>query len=343
MKVLLYAGSLNLVNKSGIGQAIRHQKKALEHLNITHTTDRKEDFDIVHLNTIFPNSLLMSWWAKRKGKKVVYYAHSTMDDFRNSFIGSNLIAPFFKKWISFCYKSGDIIITPTEYSKSILDTYGLDRPIFSLSNGIDTQFFQRNAEARDRFRKKYNIDDKEKVVISVGHFMERKGIDDFIELAKQLPEYKFYWFGHTSMNLVPAKIKKAMRQEIPNLYFPGFINREDLRDAYCGSDLFLFLTHEETEGIVLLEALAAKIPILVRDIPIYEQWLTDNIHVYKAKQFDSFKEQIANIVEQKATDLTDNGYKLALEKDITNISKRLVELYYVSDKATAENERAAER
>ncbi|SER26218.1 1,2-diacylglycerol-3-alpha-glucose alpha-1,2-glucosyltransferase [Gracilibacillus ureilyticus] len=333
MKVLLYAGSLNLVNKSGIGQAIRHQKKALEHLNIAHTTDRKEDFDIVHLNTIFPNSLFMSWWAKRNGKKVVYYAHSTMEDFRNSFIGSNMLAPLFKKWISYCYNKGDIIITPTEYSKSILETYGLHRPVFSLSNGIDTSFFQRNKAAGERFRKKYKIDPNEKVIISVGHFMERKGIDDFIELAKQLPEYTFYWFGHTSMNLVPAKIKKAMKQEIPNLHFPGFISREELRDAYCGSDLFLFLTHEETEGIVLLEALAAKIPVLVRDIPIYEQWLTDNVHVYKAKQFHSFKEQIVKIAEQQAEDLTENGYKLALEKDIRNISQKLVELYYIGEEA----------
>ncbi|MFC4402590.1 glycosyltransferase [Gracilibacillus xinjiangensis] len=336
MKVLLYAGSLNLVNKSGIGQAIRHQKKALEHLNIDHTTDSKEDFDIVHLNTIFPNSLLMSWWAKRKGKKVVYYAHSTMEDFRNSFIGSNILAPLFKKWISYCYNNGDIIITPTEYSKSILDTYGLQRPVFSLSNGIDTHFFHKNTEARNRFRKKYQMDDNQKVIISVGHFMERKGIDDFIELAKQLPEYEFYWFGHTSMNLVPAKIKKAMKQEIPNLHFPGFINREELRDAYCGSDLFLFLTHEETEGIVLLEALAAKIPVLVRDIPIYEQWLTENVHVYKAKQFLSFKEKIVKIVEKEAPDLTENGYKLALEKDIRNISKKLVELYYVGEETFEE-------
>ncbi|KAB2332548.1 glycosyltransferase family 4 protein [Bacillus mesophilum] len=333
MKVLLYAGSLNLVNKSGIGQAIRHQKQALEHLRINHTTDVKEDFDIVHLNTIFPNSLWMSWRAKRKGKKVVYYAHSTMEDFRNSFIGSNLIAPFFKKWISYCYNKGDIIITPTEYSKSILDTYGLARPIFSLSNGIDTSFFKKDSKARERFRKKYHLQDHEKVIISVGHFMERKGIDEFIELAKQLPDYTFYWFGHTSMNLVPAKIKKAMNQEVPNLHFPGFITREELRDAYCGSDLFLFLTHEETEGIVLLEALAAKIPILVRDIPIYEEWLSENVHVYKANQFQSFKEQIIKIAEQNAPDLTDNGFKLALEKDITQISRRLLELYDMGDQA----------
>ncbi|GAE93171.1 glycosyltransferase [Gracilibacillus boraciitolerans JCM 21714] len=96
MKVLIYEGSIELVKKSGIGQAIKHQKKALELLNIPYTVNKKEDYDIVHLNTIFPNSLMMAWLAKRKNKRVIYYAHSTMEDFRNSFIGSNLLAPLLK-------------------------------------------------------------------------------------------------------------------------------------------------------------------------------------------------------------------------------------------------------
>ncbi|MGP4041583.1 glycosyltransferase [Gracilibacillus sp. D59] len=327
MKVLLYTGSLNLVSKSGIGQAIRHQKKALELLNIPHTYNHKEDFDIVHINTIFPNSIIMSWWAKQKGKKVIYYAHSTMEDFRNSFIGSNLIAPIFKKWITFCYNRGDILITPTEYAKQILQSYKLNPPIFSLSNGIDMSFFTRTSQARNRFRKKYHLTDQEKVIISVGHFMERKGILDFIELAKQLPEYQFYWFGYTNSKLVPAKIKRAMKQDIPNLHFPGFVDRHEIKDAYCGSDLFLFLTNEETEGIVLLEALAARIPILVRDIPIYTKWLKHGDTVYKGKCLSDFKQWIPDMLMGKVDDLTENGYRLAQKKDIKEIGKQLIQFY----------------
>ncbi len=333
MKVLLYSGSMNLVNRSGIGQAMKHQKKALEYMNISHTMDRKEAFDIIHINTIFPNSLWMSMVARRKGKKVVYYAHSTMEDFKNSFIGSNLIAPLFKKWITFCYNRGDIIITPTDYSKKILQTYSIKRPIYNLSNGIDTSFFAKSEEARKRFRKKYKLANDEKVVISVGHYMERKGILDFIELAKQLPHYQFFWFGHTNLNIVPSKIRRALKTDLPNLHFPGFISRQELRDAYSGSDLFLFLTHEETEGIVLLEALAAKLPILLRDIEIYENWLTDGEHVYKATTLETFQQKLEQILEQQCPTLTEKGYKLAQERDITTISKKLVELYTKSESA----------
>lgn len=326
-KVLLYSGSLKLVEKSGVGQAVRHQQQALSIAGVPFTMDSKEDYSIVHLNTIFPDSVLKSKRAKRKGKKVVYYAHSTMEDFRNSFRGSNVIAPLFKKWITYCYNSGDLIITPTDYSKELLEGYGLKRPIISLSNGIDTDFFKWNKEARRRFRDKYNIPDEEKVVISVGHYIERKGILDFVKLAKRMPNYQFYWFGYTNLNLIPQRVKEAIKQSLPNLHFPGYVTREEIRDAYCGSDLFLFLTHEETEGIVLLEALAAKIPVLVRDIPIYKHTFKDRETVYKGTTTEQFEELTSQILEGQLPDLTENGYQLALERDIKVIAQKLLAIY----------------
>lgn len=326
-KVLLYSGMLKLVNKSGVGQAVRHQKKALEMSGIPYTMDKRESFDVIHLNTIFPDSLFMSKIAKRKGKKVIYYAHSTMEDFRNSFIGSNWFAPFFKFWITQCYNSGDLIITPTDYSKSLLDSYGLKPPVISLSNGIDTSFFKKNRIARKRFRKKYQLQEQDKVIISVGHYIERKGILDFVELATRKPEYQFYWFGYTNLNLIPSKIRRAITNAPANLHFPGYVTREEIRDAYLGSDLFLFLTHEETEGIVLLEALAAKIPVIIRDIPIYECWLKDGETVHKGRSITEFQHKIERILEGELADLTENGYRLAMDRDLKVVGRRLVHIY----------------
>ncbi|WP_117168534.1 glycosyltransferase [Paraliobacillus sediminis] len=327
MKVLLYTGSLKLVDKSGIGQAMKHQKKALEILHIPHTSNRKENYDIVHLNTIFPNTLWMAWLAKRSGKKIIYYAHSTMEDFRNSFIGSNLFAPLFKRWIIFCYNHGDIVITPTDYSRNILRTYTIKPPIYSLTNGIDTAYFKMTEAGRQRFRKKYQLKEEQKVILSVGHYMERKGILDFVKLAKKMPSYQFYWFGYTNLRMVPSNVKRAIACKLPNLYFPGYISREELRDAYAGSDLFLFLTHEETEGIVLLEALAAKIPLLIRDIPIYENWLQHEDSVYKGRTLEDFEQISKAILEQQLPNLTIKGFQLALERDIKIMSHKLVEFY----------------
>ncbi|MBV7274018.1 glycosyltransferase [Clostridium sp. PL3] len=327
MKILLYTGLLKLVEKSGIGRAIHHQQKALEESGVSYTTDIKDDYDIVQLNTIFPDSIFVAMMAKLRKKKVVYYAHSTMEDFKNSFKGSNIIAPIFKKWIMFCYKLGDVIITPTEYSKKLLEGYGIKKPIFALSNGVDLSYFSPGVEGGKRFREKYKLSDDQKIVISVGHYIERKGIGDFVKLAKRMPEVTFFWFGYTNPNLIPDTVRESISTAPQNVIFPGYICRDELRDAYSGSDLFLFLTHEETEGIVLLEALAMKIPILIRDIPIYREHFSDGKELYKGSTLDEFQDKIKKILVGKLPSLQNSGYKLVKKKDIKIIGKQLREIY----------------
>ena len=116
MKVLLYAKNEKIVSRSGVGRAMFMQKNALKSEQVELICDPREDFDIVHLNTVFPSDYHMAKKAKREGKKVVYHAHSTKEDFRNSFVGSNLTAPLFKWWIMKCYQMADLILTPMEYS-----------------------------------------------------------------------------------------------------------------------------------------------------------------------------------------------------------------------------------
>jgi len=327
MKILLYTGLLKLVEKSGIGRAIHHQQKALEDNNIPYTTDIKDSYDIIQINTIFPDSVFFAILSKIRGKKIIYYGHSTMEDFKNSFKGSNLIAPIFKRWIKFCYSLGDVIITPSEYSKNLLLSYDMKKPIYALSNGIDLSYFSRDTEGAKRFREKYSLSDNEKVIVSVGHYMERKGIRDFIKLAKSMPEITFIWFGYTNPAIVPHTIQNDIATAPSNVKFPGYVCRDELRDAYSGSDLFLFLTHEETEGIVLLEALAMKIPILIRDIPIYKEMFSDGKDVYKGRTLGEFEDKIRDILWCRLPALQDSGYKLVKEKDIRKIGMQLKIIY----------------
>ena len=59
----------------------------------------------------------------------------------------------------------------------------------------------------------------------------------------------------------------------------------------CSCDLYLFPTLEETEGIPIIEACACETPAIIRDIPIFDNWLTDSVNVYKAKDIDEFEEK----------------------------------------------------
>src|SRR5699024_1115012 len=132
--------------------------------------------------------------------------------------------------------------------RELLEEMEMDRPIISLSNGIDLTFFDAGKGNGDTFRRNFSIQKETKIVLSTGHYIERKGIIDFVELAKQLPDYAFIWLGHTNLNIVPKHVREAVQTKLPNLYFPGFVSQDTLRDALSAADLFLFLTHEETEG-----------------------------------------------------------------------------------------------
>ena len=327
MRVLLYVGNYKDVEKSGVGMAIRHQKKAMEMVKIPYTTNPNDDYDIVHINTIFPESFLFAKKAKAKGKKIVYHAHSTEEDFRNSFKLSNSMAPAFKQWLRLCYKNADLILTPTPYSKKLLENYDLGKEIVPISNGIDLQFFKSSLEASKRFRKKYGFKENDKVIMSVGLYIERKGILEFLELAKRMPEYKFIWFGYTAPTLTPIKINEAIKNKTDNVYFPGYVDSSELKDAYSGADIYIFPTKEETEGIVLLEALAMRINTIVSDIPVYDEWLTDGYNVYKAKNVDEFEKKIKGIINGKLSSVVEQGYKVAEERDIKKIGYQLKKIY----------------
>ncbi|MDD4298762.1 MAG: glycosyltransferase family 4 protein [Bacilli bacterium] len=327
MKVLLYTEGLEYISKSGVGRAIKHQMEALKLAGVEYTLDVNDDYDIVHINTYGMKSYLLAKEAKKKGKKVVYHAHSTEEDFRNSFVFSNQLSGMFKKWLIKCYRLGDCLVTPTPYSKRLLEGYNINRPIYAVSNGIDLKFFKRDDALGQEFRKKYGFKKNDKVIMAIGLLIERKGIIDFVELASRLPQYKFIWFGDTPSYLIPPKIKKAMKAKNDNLIFAGYVPREVIRSAFSGSDLYLFPTHEETEGIVLLESLALKQKALISDIPVFEDWVEDGKNVYKAKNIDDFKCKIVDILEGKLPDLTKAGYEVAKARDLKYIGKQLKEIY----------------
>jgi 1,2-diacylglycerol-3-alpha-glucose alpha-1,2-glucosyltransferase len=260
------------------------------------------------------------------GKKVVYHAHSTEEDFRNSFIFSNLVSPLFKWWICKCYRLGDHIITPTEYSKKLLLNYHLNRPITAISNGIDMNFFTRSEADGQAFREKYGFQKDDKVVIGIGLYLERKGILTFVELAKRCPEYKFIWFGYSPLAFSPIKIRKAVHTKLDNLIFAGYVERDMIHSAFSGCDLYVFPTLEETEGIPILEGLSEKANILVRDIPIFE-FLTDGVDVYKAKDDDMFEEKLRGILEGRLPSLRGNGYEKVSEMEIKTVGRKMISVY----------------
>ncbi|MGX7151034.1 glycosyltransferase family 4 protein [Enterococcus ureasiticus] len=329
MKVLLYFEGEKILAKSGIGRALDHQKRALSEVGIEYTLDADcTDYDILHINTYGINSHSMVNKARKLGKKVIYHAHSTEEDFRNSFIGSNQISPLVKKYLVSLYSKADYLITPTPYSKNLLEGYGITVPIASISNGIDLNRFERSEEKEEKFREYFKIQKNQKVIICVGLYFERKGIVDFVELARKFPEYRFIWFGHTPMYSIPRAIRTIVKEEHPeNVEFPGYIKGDIIEGAYSAANLFFFPSYEETEGIVILEALASEQQVLVRDIPVYKGWLENKVNCYMGKTNKEFANLIEALVEDKIPNTCQAGYEVAKEKSIERIGHELKDVY----------------
>lgn len=316
-----------MTSNSGLGKAIKHQMKALESANVEYTTNLKDDYDIIHINFYGPKSYHLAKKAHRKGKKVVYHAHSTEEDFRSGFIFCKQLAPLFKRWLIKCYSLGDVIVTPTPYSKRLLEGYGIKKKIYAISNGIELDLFKKDEAAGKRFRKEYNYKKEDKVIIGIGLYITRKGIVDFVELAKRMPEYKFIWFGYSPLAAATEDVRKAVNTKLDNLVFAGYVKQQVIKDAMNGCDVYLFPTYEETEGIPIIEACACKTTAIIRDIPIFEEMLEDGKNVYKAKTVDEFEEKIRGVITGKLKRVGESAYKVAEERDIKKVGEQLKKVY----------------
>ena len=327
MKVLLYTENEKILSKSGLGKAIKHQMNALKAVNIEYTTNPKDDFDIAHINFYGLKSYRLAKKLKKQGKKIVYHAHSTEEDFRNSFIFSNQVSKLFKKWLIKCYTLGDAIITPTEYSKKLLQSYGIKNDIYVVSNGVELKNFGHDEKAGREFRKKYNFKKEDKIIVGIGLYIERKGIIDFVELAKQMPKYKFIWFGYSPLIFSRKNVRKAVSTKLDNLIFAGYVEQDTICQALNGCDVYIAPTYEETEGITIIEAASCKTNMVVRDIPVFNGWLVDGKNVYMARNVNEFKNKIEEIVSGELPSLVQEAYNIDEERKSENIGEKLKNVY----------------
>ena len=327
MKNLLFFEKQNSLKQSGIGRAMSHQKKALELAEVEYTLDPNDSYDFAHINTLFFESYRLLKKLHKKGMKVIVHGHSTVEDFKYSFRCWRLIAPIFNHLILRMYRHADCIITPTNYSKGLIENYkGVKCPVYAVSNGIkleDYVYSEENVKAFDEF---FNIKDK-KIVICAGLYFERKGIRDFFKIAESMPDVEFIWFGHLAPILTQSKIRRAIKKRPKNVIMPGYVDIKVLKGAFHRADCFLFLSHEENEGIAVLEALASKLPVIVRDIPVFDGWLVDGRDVLKGKNNEEFKEKLEYVFNNDMESFKENAYKVVEERTLEKVGNQLKEIY----------------
>jgi 1,2-diacylglycerol-3-alpha-glucose alpha-1,2-glucosyltransferase len=333
MKVCLYLEMEKTLQASGIASAIKNQRKALELNGVAHTSDLKDDFDILHINILGLKSLFLIRRMRRMGKKVVIHAHMTDCDFRNSYRFSNLIAPFLKKYLAYYYGQADTILCPSEYTRGVLLSYGIKKPIIPISNGIDLDRFQYSEDDRSKFRKEHGLSGV--VPLCVGHMFLRKGIDTFINVARSVGG-SFIWIGRRYKNIEEPEVSKLIEEAPKNLTFINYI--DDIVHAYCGTDIFFFPSSCENQGIVILEAAACRKPLLIRDISVYDGWLTDGVDCLKAKTDKEFEEKLRMLIsdEPLRNRLAEKAHDMSRRHSLKEVGAKLKGIYerILSSRAT---------
>jgi len=326
MRVCVYLENEEFAKKFGdigIGNATKNQRKALLTQGIEVTSNYKQDYDVIDINPItFFNAYSIAKYAKNKGKKVVVHVHTLIENFRNSFWFANLISPIMDKKMIKLYNCADLLICLTNYTKNALENIGIKTEKIVIGNSIDITRFET---CKGTYHEKYAL--KGVVVNSVGLVIPRKGITTFINIAKNLPEINFIWFGSFGKGLIKSfSALKLVRNAPQNVIFTGYV--EDIVSAYHTGDIFLFPSFSEIQPCVLLEALATKKPIVVRNLHTYD-WLENEKNCLKASSDEEFIKKLLNLVENKELSykLARNGYELVKNYSFENIGEKLKNAY----------------
>ncbi len=192
---------------------------------------------------------------------------------------------------------------------------------------MELKNFEHDEKVGREFRKKYNFKKEDKIIVGIGLYIERKGIIDFVELAKQMPEYKFIWFGYSPLIFSRKNVRKAVNTKPNNLTFAGYVEQETICQALNGCDVYIAPTYEETEGITIIEAASCKTNMVVRDIPVFDGWLVDGKNVHKARNVNEFKNKIEEIISGELPSLVQEAYSIAEERKSENIGEKLKNVY----------------
>jgi len=228
---------------------------------------RRENYDLVHVHTPFVAHYLGLKLAQEFNVPCIETYHTFFEDYLHHYLPwiPKLIARGIARTISKRQCNAvDAIVAPSAPMLSVLRAYGVKAAAEVIPTGLQEHSF-KDADGK-AFRSKYDIPLDRPMLLFVGRVAFEKNICFLLEMTKVLIE------KHPDALLVVAgqgPAEKSLHKQAAdlgldnNIKFIGYLDRNtELNACYQAADIFVFSSKSETQGLVLLEAMAQGTPVV---------------------------------------------------------------------------------
>lgn len=270
---------------------------------------KKRQYDIVHDNTLINTIPLMreAFFANVPAR--ILHSHATkLGETKHKEVRNRIFLPVLKKYVN-------------EYS-ACTDAAGkcmfTNSAFMIIPNVIHGERFIFDEGKRHSIRKQYGINDREKVVITVGRMAPPKNpyfaVNVMNKVIEQHSDIVYWWIGD-------GPLKENVKKHISTLSGKDKIvligSQNSIEDFYMASDLFFLPSLFEGLGIVAVEAQATGLPCLISDTIPKDVDYTNNVERMSIKaNVDLWSEEINNMLSKKNNKENRSNFYTALEKSI---------------------------
>ncbi len=278
LKVSVVSESEFTVQGHGVHTAYVELTNALKKIDgIEVVVNQTGPADITHLHTVGFYSLRRLLFDK--SKKVVS-AHIVPASLVGSLVGASLWLPLAKLYLRWFYNRADMLFAVSDETKRELEQLGVKKPIEVVYNMIDTSWYTTTDADKERARELLGIKSDAWVVVGAGQVQPRKRVDDFVRVAGELSDQQFVWVGGMPFGRLAAdnkQMQSLMDNAPKNVRFTGVIKHEEVKAYYQAADVFWLPSEQETFGLVVVEAAAANLPVVLRNIPDYKETFANDV------------------------------------------------------------------
>ncbi|MGE5470383.1 MAG: glycosyltransferase [Bacteroidota bacterium] len=226
-----------------------------------------QDCDLIHIQTPFVAHYAGLRAARRLGLPVLATYHTLFEEYLQHYapwLPAGWLKGQARRFSRRQCNALDAVVVPSSAMQQRLLAYGVEVPLHVLPTGIPTsRFGHGNGPA---FRERHGISPGRPVALFVGRVAHEKNIAFLLHAlcrTRQLrPEALLVIAGEgPAMGALKAQVRQLGLQGA--VHFIGYLDRQnELPDCYAAADVFVFASRTETQGLVLLEAMAAGLPVI---------------------------------------------------------------------------------